>query len=508
MKRFVFVFLITCLVLQLLVLPVSAQPVTADDARSVAQNWVALKIRQQGNWGGSSTAQTGEIREFRQGDRLVGYFCPVSPQGFIVISLRRELAPVKAYSDTSNLDPESAEGMPGLIKEQMAAILDAIEKDAGPVESVSSSALTPLMEFNYLGAWDALDTGAPASDSQIQGIMAASNYQQGGILLPTRWHQGDPYYNEIIAPPAGVNCGEPHCLVGCAATAASQIMKYWAWPPTGVGTPYSDTYDWPRMANQYLYDTGQARWEDENGNPLTQANIDAVAELGHEVGLAEGTDYCGVETKDCQSWVYVGGYEDVFKNNFRYSANSNVVWRKDFTPVGWFTMLKDQFNRNWPVLYRVIGHAVVCDGWSESMQGGNLVRQYHMNYGGGVAANGWYTLDALPNGGRDIEYIIKDVYPDPALGWWVSGIYPALAYPYRYFDADAWGDSATFSAGQNLQFLPGITATCNSGTGSSIRFDGTSSANTRLFTHGDTSKGVIIRSGTLKLKPGGSVRLL
>ena len=27
------------------------------------------------------------------------------------------------------------------------------------------------MEFNYLGAWDALDTSAPASDSQIQGIM-------------------------------------------------------------------------------------------------------------------------------------------------------------------------------------------------------------------------------------------------------------------------------------------------------------------------------------------------
>ena len=106
-----------------------------------------------------------------------------------------------------------------------------------------------------------------------------------------------------------------------------------------------------------------------------------------------------------------------------------------------------------------------------------------------------------------IEYIIKDIYPAPALGWSLSGTYPAPAFPYRYFDADAWGDSATFSAGQNLQFLPGIKATCNSGTGSAIRFDGTSSANTRLFTHGDTSKGVVIRSGTLKLKPGGSVRL-
>ena len=113
MKQWIFGFLITCLVLTLLVLPVSAQPVTADDARSVAQNWVALTIRQQGDWGGSPTAQIGEIREFRQGDRLIGYFCPVSPQGFLVISLRRELAPVKAYPIPATSIRNPNEGMPG-----------------------------------------------------------------------------------------------------------------------------------------------------------------------------------------------------------------------------------------------------------------------------------------------------------------------------------------------------------------------------------------------------------
>jgi len=506
MKRFVFGFLITCLVLTLLVLPVSAQPVTADDARSVAQNWVALTIWQQGDWGGSPTAQIGEVREFRQGDRLIGYFCPVNPQGFIVTSLRRELAPVKAYSDTSSIDPESDEGMPGLIKEQMAAILDAIQKDAGPVESVSSSAVTPLMEFNYLGAWDVLDTGALASDPQIQAVGSASNYQQGGVMLTTQWHQDSPFYNEVPSSPSV--CGNPHCPVGCVATAGAQLMAYWDWPPYGVDAPYSDTYDWPRMANQYVWDPGQDRWEDENGNSLTQANIDAVTELSHEIGTAVGMIYCN---SGCSSDAYTYNMEGVYENNYRYATAANVVWHTAYpSAIDWFNLLKGQFNRNWPVHYRIYKHSIVADGWSESMMGGNLVRKYHMNYGWADAANAWYTVDGLyyPAGGSTSdEYIVKDIYPAPALGWLLSGTYPAPSFPYRYFDADAWGDSATFSAGQNLQFLPGIKATCNSGTGSAIRFDGTSSANTRLFTHGDTSKGVVIRSGTLKLKPGGSVRL-
>jgi len=507
MKRFVFGFLITCLALTLVVMPASAQPVTADDARSVAQNWLALTIRQQGDWGGSPTAQIGEIQEFKMGGRLIGYFCPVSPQGFLVLSLRRELAPVKAYSDTSNLDPTSDEGMTALIKEQMAATLDAIERDAGPVASVSSAAVTPLMEFNYLGAWDVLDTGAPVSDPQIEAVVSASNYQQGGVMLTTQWHQGNPFYNEVPSSPA--SCGDPHCPVGCVATAGAQLMAYWDWPPYGVGDLTSDTYDWPRMANQYVWDPDQNRWEDENGNPLTQANIDAVTELSHEIGVAVSMGYC---SDGCSSDAFTSDMEVVYENNYRYATAASVDHRNPLfrSPVIWFSILKDQFNRNWPVHYRIYKHSIVADGWSERTIGGDIERKYHMNYGWADANNAWYTVDGLfyPAGGSTWdEYIVKNIYPAPALGWLLSGTYPAPSFPYRYFDADAWGDSATFSAGQNLQFLPGIKATCNSGTGSAIRFDGTSSANTRLFTHGDTSKGVIIRSGTLKLKPGGSVRL-
>ena len=64
-------------------LPASADTVTKDEALTVAKNWVTLIIQKEGKWGSSETAQVKEIREFKRGQRVIGYFCSVYPQGFI-----------------------------------------------------------------------------------------------------------------------------------------------------------------------------------------------------------------------------------------------------------------------------------------------------------------------------------------------------------------------------------------------------------------------------------------
>jgi len=507
MRTMIFGTLIICLLLPLLAFPVCAELVTADDARSVAQNWVALTIRHQGDWGGSPTAQIGEIQEFMQGDRLIGYFCPVSPQGFLVIPLRRELAPVKAYSDTSNLDPDSDEGTAGLIKEQMAENIDTIEKEAGPVESVSSAAVTSLIEVNYLGSWDVLDTSSSAFETGIQRMEADSNYQQGGILLTSSWSQGYPYYNQCPAPVSGF-CTNLHCAAGCGPVMAGQVMRYWSWPP------YRDPdqpYNWPRMFNQSR--SNGSRWVDEFGNPINQASMDAVARLLHEIGVEAGADYCGGDSGPCSTGTHFANYAgkdilDTFEDHFRYSTNADDRYRNDYSESEWFNLIKYQINANRPIPYRINGHDIVCDGWRELYVGDTLAKLYHMNYGWDNSRNTWWQVGTLYLGGTDYEAILESIYPAQALGNSISGTYSLQSFPYRYFDQDTDGNSATFSAGQYLQFLPGITASCRSGTGTAIRFEGTSSANTRLFTRGDPSQGLHIYAGTLKMYPGGSVRFL
>jgi hypothetical protein len=117
----------------------------------------------------------------------------------------------------------------------------------------------------------------------------------------------------------------------------------------------------------------------------------------------------------------------------------------------------------------------------------------------------WYTIDALhyPAGGTtDDEYILESIYPADAIGASFSGSFPAAAFPDRYFDRDSQGSSATFAAGQQLHFLPGIVTTC---TGGSVAFQSTGAFPTRLYSRGNSGSGALLEGGTVKLMSGGQV---
>lgn len=153
----------------------------------------------------------------------------------------------------------------------------------------------------------------------------------------------------------------------------------------------------------------------------------------------------------------------------------------------------------------------MCDGWQEI--GSGPTRQYHMNYGwGGTGTcqdgcNTWYTLDALHLGGYDEEQMLIRVRPNVGLAASISGTYPRESFPWRYFMMDTTGSSASFSAGQNLQFLPRISLKCISSSGQYIRFRGTSSNNTRLYSiDGTQSAGIQIYDGGIRLYQNGSIR--
>ena len=98
--------------------PFSATAVraTSAEARLVAENWIGVILDREGDWGGSSFATLVDCQELMRDGRALGYFCPVRPQGYIVVSLYKGLAPAKFYSTTCDLDPASKEGMTDLIK--------------------------------------------------------------------------------------------------------------------------------------------------------------------------------------------------------------------------------------------------------------------------------------------------------------------------------------------------------------------------------------------------------
>jgi len=195
----------------------------------------------------------------------------------------------------------------------------------------------------------------------------------------------------------------------------------------------------------------------------------------------------------------------VYVNQFRYHSSCTYHYRTSYSASTWFDLVKANINVNRPTQYRIPGHSIVCDGWRET--GNPVVKQYHMNYGWvGTGSDTWYTLDALPGGNPAEEYMIIHIVPAPAIGANLSGTYSALTFPYRYFDLDASGSSATFNSGQLLQILPGLTIRGASAS-NYVRFYGAAGLHTRIFTDGDLSEGVVIKNGGIRLKNNGTIRL-
>jgi hypothetical protein len=476
-----------------LTIPIQANMATMDEAITVASNWIDLVIQRKGGWGDANTAFLQDIKEFKSGHRTIGYFCNVKPVGYIIVSLRKELAPIKAYSARSNLDPTSGEGMADLLKGKMEGILNAIEQQTGPIQSARTEDVSALVEINYSNAWAELEGDISMVQWDLEtpdGDIGATNYQEGDILLSDNWHQGAPYNNDCPAPPGGDDCTAARCVVGCVATAGSQVMHYWCWPPYGVGSPYNDTYAWTNMPDSVT-----------TSSPAAEQN--AVAELCHEVGIAVGMDYCG--GGGCQSSAYTEDMENVYEDHYRYSTACAKRNRTSYSAADWFNIMKVDLNVNRVIQYRIKGHSIVNDGWQEI--GAGPTRQYHMNYGwSGTGDDTWYTLDALyqPGGGTTSdEYLLENIYPAQSLHSSLAGTYTRPSFPYRYFNLDATGSSATFEPGQYLQFLPGVIVR-STGT---IRFDGSSASSTRLFTRGDTGRGARIYGGTIKMSANGSIKL-
>jgi len=464
------------------------QMVTTKEATRIAENWIHVIIDEYGSWGSYDTAEILPVQELTWNGRKLGYACNVDPEGYMVLSLRRELAPVKAYSPRGSFDFATDHKGEDIIKTSIAYLIDTIESRLGRIESVTPADLAPILEINYTEAWEAIYNYIPGTWKGSQSKTSGrGNYQGGSTLLDTsnNWHQHPPF-NEQCPYMGCTTTSNGNAFVGCAATAASQIMYHWSWPPKDV---ILDPYDWPNMP-------------DVLNTNSPQVEIDAVAELCSEVGNYSNMSYGCDESTTTYAQIIIA-----FEAYYRYSSNCNIYYREDFSGgVAWFESIKAQLNMNRPLEYGITGHAILCDGWRET--GNPVLREYHMNWGfTGTNNDTWYTLGALPGGGIEIESYIGNIYPICSLHGSLSGTYTVPQYGHRYFNVDASGVNAAFNSGHRLQFLPEVVVKCTgSGVFETIRFDGTYTAHTRMFTGGDISRGIRIYNGTLELTNGGGLK--
>ena len=376
-----------------------AETVSSYEASIVAQNWLNSCVKSYGSWAGSNSPTIVEQQIVEYENKLVGYNFIVSPSGHVLVPAMHELPVVKLYSETCSLSiaPSDADQVAEWIAEELYKIDQAIEEHRDELEMVD------LSQTKNGKLWALFSAPAAEFAQEYADYESGVEFLTVGPLLTTTWKQGDPYNLQCPLYYGSTTC---RTVVGCVATAAAQIMKYWNYPAKGAGsTSYtwyngstnvtlsrnfsSSTYDWSNMPNSI-----------SGSSSTTQKN--AVAKLCGDVGVAFHMNYgCGVSAASTMYGT------TVYPTYFGYKSTIDDAYRTDYaSDSAWMKVFKTECQAGRPSQFRMRdpnegGHSVVVDGYRDSPE------QIHINMGWGGSYDGWYVSNNINTGSyhwSDVNY--------------------------------------------------------------------------------------------------------
>lgn len=247
---------------------------------------------------------------------------------------------------------------------------------------------------------------------QLQRKDAANERPQRAPIAPlcaTQWNQSSPY--NLLCP----KVNGQYTYSGCVATAMAQVMKHHNWPDVGVG---SHSYTWNNQTLSLDFSEQRFDWENmedtyTTGN--TTAQNMAVAQLMYACGISVNMNY-GLNGSGAMSSNVPGA----FTSRFKYGQSTTFLSR-DYVPLlTWEKIIYESLQMSAPVYYSgqnfTVGHAFVCDGYSED-------GYFHFNWGWGGLSDGYFRLTALDpssqgiggsnNGYNIFQYAMVRALPQP-----------------------------------------------------------------------------------------------
>jgi len=294
--------------------------------------------------------------------------------GFVIVSADDATHPIIGYNNAGHYKT-------GPQPPHIAFWLQHYKKQVDYIRSQKLSATADIQN-----EWTAYKNNRPTPQTQRVNGAGVSP------LLSCTWAQA-PYFN--------ADCPDT-CVAGCVATAMGQIMKYWAFPPHGIGntTDHDPTYG-DLWAN---FDTTHYNWASMPAN-ITQPNQE-VANLMYDLGIAVSMEYTaessGSYVISGDAWSTNGVCaQSAYPGNFGYNAGTlQGLYRTDYSDNDWINLLENELNNHRPLQYEGAGtdggHSWVCDGY-------NSIGDFHMNWGWGGYLDGYYNLSSLNPGGTPLS---------------------------------------------------------------------------------------------------------
>ena len=351
MKRILYPLLV---ILMGIMPSIQAKPIDSSLAFSAAQKFATVQLAvERANPELAYTAAEGAFYVFNVGDH-----------GFVIISGDDAHRPVIGYSDESSFDASN-------IPPALAYYLDGV---AECILKLRHAVATPDVEAE----WNSV---------LAHGHLISRHGGRGtGYFCQTKWNQTYPYNYCCPEDPDGSG---GHAIVGCLATAMSQLMRFWTYPVQGLGSHcyYHENY------GEICADFGNTNYDWDNmpyvlGNTSTEAEKMATGTLCFHCGVAIDMGY-GPDGSGGAS----GPIPGVMNAYFNYCDSIVQLRRDDFETETWKTMVREQFDMGWPMYYGGCEdggcHAFVCDGYDD-------YDMFHFNLGWGGSSDGWYLIDDAP----------------------------------------------------------------------------------------------------------------
>ena len=364
MKKFLLIILIACASI------VNAEQVDLSVAQQVANNFInAPSIDTNGiRRAPKKLKQMARTPKQIIDNQQFYIFNSEDGKGFVIIAADDRVSPILGYSHTGTFDYNNVpNGLANWLSEYNRQINHAVANNISPSADI-------------IAKWEQLKTQAFVEATEIVSPM-----------ITTKWNQA-PYYN-VLCPYNSIT--QSFTLTGCAATALAQVMKYWEWPIIGNGYYSYNTFWYGKQSANFgstYYD-----WSNMPDSVIatsTASEMYAVATLMYHCGVAMDMDY-GYDVSGIKSASQIA---NAVKKHFRYSTETKVVEKNNYTNQSWVALLKSQLNTRQPIVYCGIGtgggHAFVCDGYRSD-------DYFHFNWGWGGNADGWYPVTDLtpgPNG--------------------------------------------------------------------------------------------------------------
>ena len=293
-------------------------------------------------------------------------------KGFVIVSVDDRMPEILAYSHEESFQSES---MPASTRYWLECYID---------EYLSLYSLNAQTD-------EALSQSTDIRPDGVEPILGK---------LP--WGQSDPYNGLCPLSFGG------RCVVGCVATAMSQVMWTYKWPACGKGNIEYETRTHHIRVKMNLADH-PIRWdmikEEYQRGKYSEEEANAVATLMAICGAAVHMDYAPDGSGARQS--------DILKalvNNFYYDPDAAFLPREYFTSSDWHSLLLSELNSGRAVNYAGQsrtdgGHSFVIDGYEAGSSATNPY--YHLNWGWNGHCNGYYSLPNL-HPSEDGRYYVKE----------------------------------------------------------------------------------------------------